>query len=144
MGASAGALNPGVWAEDIGALRNRLEKAVLESIDGVRVHGAAAPRVANTSNFGFEGVDREGLVMALDLEGYAVSSGSACNSGIVAPSRVLLAMGLSASQASAAVRVSLCSQTRWEELEGFVAALGRCVARARGTNESKRQAVRRL
>jgi cysteine desulfurase len=132
LGAAAGALQPAVWANHVEPLRARLEEEVLRRIPGARVHGAGAVRVANTSNFGFDGIEKEGLVMALDLAGFCVSSGSACSSGITAPSHVLKAMGLSDGAARAAVRVSLSSETRWEDLAAFVDTLVTAVGRMRG------------
>ena len=114
-------------------LRDRLEAEIRRRIEGTRVHGAGGPRVANTLNLGFDGVEKSGLVMALDLDGFAVSAGSACSSGVPTPSRVLMAMGLSEAQAQAAIRVSLSAHNTWEELESFVGALEGRVARMRKT-----------
>ena len=80
----------------LAALRDRLDSAVLARISGVSVNGAGAPRAANTTNLRFDGIGGEAMVIALDLKGFAVSSGSACSSGAVEPSHVLLAMGLTA------------------------------------------------
>jgi cysteine desulfurase len=95
------------------------------------VNGGGAPRVAGTLNLSFDGVLRDGIVMALDLEGYSVSSGSACSSGALEPSHVLLAMGRSAEEATAALRVSFCDTVDWETLERFTAALAKVVERMR-------------
>src|SRR5258708_24217484 len=76
-------------------LRDRLESAVLGRIPGTHVNGAGAPRTPNTTNIRFDGIDSDALLIALDLKGFAVSSGAACSSGSTEPSHVLLAMGLS-------------------------------------------------
>jgi len=88
-------------------LRNLLEIGLKSRIDGVRVHGDPKHRVGNTLNASFEGVSTETAVMALDREGIFVSSGSACASGAIEPSHVLMAMGLSKADAKGAVRFSL-------------------------------------
>lgn len=131
LGAAAETLRPERYASTVGPLRDRLEAALRAAIPGLRIHGEGASRVANTSNLGFEGVEKDGLVAVLDLAGYCVSPGSACSSGITEPSRVLRAMGLSPGQARSAVRVSLDERTSWDELEGFVATLARAVEKAR-------------
>ncbi len=90
----------------IDALRQVLERQLLD-LTGTRIHGAGAPRLPNTINVGVSGVAAESLVIALDLQGIAVSTGSACSSGALAPSHVLLAMGLSENEAREGVRISL-------------------------------------
>lgn len=133
-GLAAAELDPLSWAARVGACRDRLEATLRERIKGMVVNGGGAPRVANTLNLSFEGVEGDGLVMALDLAGYSVSSGSACASGVLEPSHVLLAMGRSRAQAMAAVRVSLAGELTPEEMEGFVGALSRAVDRVRGAS----------
>jgi cysteine desulfurase len=125
--------------EAIRALRDHLESSVKERITGVSVQGAGSVRVVNTSNLLFDGVRGEGLLMGLDLEGFAVSSGSACNSGSILPSHVLLAMGIDKLAAQSAVRVSLGPHNTLEEIDAFVAALERVVGRIRA--KSTRAAV---
>ena len=78
----------------LAALRDRLEEAILAAVPGTTVNGAREPRVPNTTNISFDGVEAESLLIALDLEGFAVSTGSACSSGTLEPSHVLRAMGL--------------------------------------------------
>ncbi len=107
LGAAAKDLNPVAWDEQVRPIRDRLENAIYARIDGTRINSRSAKRVANTINLSFEGVEGDGLVMALDLAGYSVSSGSACSSGVLEPSHVLMAMGRTPKQAMAAVRVSL-------------------------------------
>ena len=81
-----------------------------------------ARRVANTSNIGFDGIEAESLLIALDLEGVAVSTGSACSSGSLEPSHVLRAMGLPSSRARNSLRFSLGPGTTEQEVD-FVAGI---------------------
>ena len=92
---------------DYTPLRDRLERGILERVAHVRVNGAGSPRVPNTSNITFEGIEGESLVIALDIRGFSVSSGSACSSGAVEPSHVLTAIGMSREQAKSTLRFSL-------------------------------------
>tara|TARA_B100000686_G_scaffold272212_1_gene289245 strand:- start:12093 stop:13193 length:1101 start_codon:yes stop_codon:yes gene_type:complete len=88
--------------------RNELEENIKNNISNVVIIGEKSPRVANTSLLSIKGVSAKKLVMALDLEGYEVSSGSACSSGKVSDSHVLIAMGLDKSIVQGAIRISLC------------------------------------
>jgi cysteine desulfurase len=113
-------------------LRDRLE-AVAREIPGARIAGAGAPRVCNTLNVAFAGCEGETLLAALDLEGIAASAGSACSSGSLEPSPVLLAMGYPPQLARGAVRFSLWSGNTEEEIERVCEALPRVVSRIRST-----------
>jgi cysteine desulfurase len=115
-------------ATEIAELRDRFEAEVRKSLD-VTINGANVPRLPNTSNVTFRGADGEGIVIALDLSGVAVSTGSACSSGRVEPSPVLLAMGLTAEEARSTVRFSLSRFTTAEEVERVCALLGELVPR---------------
>jgi cysteine desulfurase len=106
-----------------GALRDRLEQSILDRIPDTRVNGAGAPRVPNTTNIRFEGIDSDALLIALDLKGFAVSSGAACSSGAPEPSHVLLAMGLSRLEARSSIRFSLGRSNTIEQVDALVAAL---------------------
>lgn len=116
------------WRERVTALRDGFEKAIAESFP-VTVNGAGTDRLPNTSNITFHGVDGEGLVIGLDLNGVAVSTGSACSSGRVEPSAVLLAMGLSRDEAKSTVRFSLSRFTTAGEIEQVIRLLGVLVPR---------------
>ena len=129
MGAAAAALDPVGWSERVAPLRDRLQSVITQRIPGTLVNGGEAPRVANTLNLNFQGVKGDGLVMALDLAGYSVSAGSACASGVMEPSHVLMAMGKSREHAMAAIRVSLSDAVAWETLDAFVTALEKVVER---------------
>ncbi len=131
LGAAARELDPVAWMNRVQPLRDRLEKVICERIAGTRINGRLTERVANTLNLNFDGVERDGLVMALDLAGFSVSAGSACSSGVLEPSHVLKAMGKTEFQALAAIRISLVDELPDSSLDPFVAALERSVQRMR-------------
>ena len=111
------------------ALRERLE-AGLKSISGLRIFGEHAERLPNTVQFALAGYDGEALLMQLDRKGFAVSSGSACASGLGEPSHVLIGMGLDRDTAKGAIRVSLGKDNTEAEIDRFLGALT-AVAEAR-------------
>jgi len=113
------------------ALRERLETAILKNVPGTRVNAGSAPRMPNTANVLFEGVDGEALVIALDLVGFQVSTGAACSSGAVEPSHVLTAMGLDAAEARSSIRFSLGRDNDAAQVEALIEALTSAVARLR-------------
>jgi cysteine desulfurase len=100
----------------IGALRDRLEAVICEQLEGARVNGAGAPRLPNNLNLAIPGVDSGGLLARLDLDGLAVSAGSACASGVVEPSHVIAALGLPLEWSRGVVRLSLGRSTTEEEI----------------------------
>ncbi len=110
---------------NISTLRDTLET----SLEGASIFGKNAERLPNTTCFAYSGLNAETLLMALDLEGIAVSSGSACSSGKVARSHVLAAMGVPNELAKAAIRISLGWNTTRQDIEHFIAAWRRIVAR---------------
>jgi cysteine desulfurase len=114
---------------DVGGLRDRLEREVA-SLDAV-INGAAAPRIPNTSSVTFRAADGEGIVIGLDLNGIAVSTGAACSSGRVEPSHVLLAMGLTPDEARSTIRFSLSRFTMPEAIARTVEVLREVVPRTR-------------
>jgi cysteine desulfurase len=95
----------------------------LENLPQVTIFAKGAARLSNTLQFGIAGIDGETLVMALDRQGFAVSSGSACASGAGEPSPVLLAMGVSPTSAKSAIRVSLGKDNRDSDVDLFLASL---------------------
>lgn len=123
LGAAAAIAQAGSDATDTAALRDCLEQAVLARIPCASVNCAASPRLSNTSNIRFEGIEGEPLLIALDLKGYAVSSGSACSSGAVEPSHVLTAIGLTRQQARSCLRISLGHSNDAAQVDGLVDAL---------------------
>jgi cysteine desulfurase len=113
------------------ALRNRLEDAVLAAVPGTDVNGARQPRVPNTTNISFDRVEAESLLIALDLEGIAVSTGSACSSGTLEPSHVLTAMGLGPARSQSSLRFSLGNATTDAEIDRVVGVLPSIVEKLR-------------
>ena len=105
-------------------LREQLEIG-LDAMPGITRFSAQAERLANTCQFAVAGYDGEGLLMLLDREDIAVSSGSACAAGTGEPSPVLLAMGIAPDVAQGAIRVSLGPQNTLAEIQQFLLALGR-------------------
>jgi len=110
---------------EIKSLRNHLESG----LEGAVIFGAEAERLPNTSCFAVPGLTAETALMALDLAGFAVSSGSACSSGKVAKSHVLAAMGVKPDLAGSAIRVSLGWTTTAQEIEQFISAWAKLIAR---------------
>jgi cysteine desulfurase len=107
----------------IADLRDRLEAGILARVQGATVNGSTEHRLPNTTNIRFDGIEGEAMVIALDLRGYAVSSGSACSSGAVEPSHVLLAMGLTPEEARSSVRFSLGPENTEAEVDGLIEAV---------------------
>jgi cysteine desulfurase len=133
MGAAA-ALARRMLADEgprLAALRDRLEQQVLASVPGTAVNGAPDRRVPNTTNISFERVEAESLLIALDLEGIAVSTGSACSSGTLEPSHVLRAMGLPTHRTQNSIRFSLGTATTDEHIDRVAAVLPRIVGKLR-------------
>jgi len=115
----------------LGALRDRLERGVMETISDCWVNGAGSARTPNTTNIGFDHVEGEAMVIALDLKGFGVSSGAACSSGAVEPSHVLTAIGLTKEQARSSIRFSLGKQTDEPAVDALLEALPEIVNRLR-------------
>ena len=118
-------------ATRVGALRDRLEEQILSAVPGTAVNGARSPRVPNTTNISFDRVEAESLLIALDLEGVAVSTGSACSSGTLEPSHVLKAMGLPVHRTQNSLRFSLGLFSTGEEVDYVVRVLPRLVEKLR-------------
>ena len=131
FGAAAELAARSLAGETMAWLRDRLESAVLARIPETGVNGARENRTPNTTNIYFDGIDGEALVIALDLRGFAVSTGSACSSGAVTPSHVLTAIGLSAERARASIRFSLGSSNTLEQVDALVEALEASVTHLR-------------
>src|SRR5690606_2551630 len=114
----------------LGALRDRLARALSE-IDGVCLHGAGAPRLANTLAFTTTGTDSIALLAALDLHGVCASSGSACSTGALEPSHVLMAMGVPKPIAASLVRLSLGGENTEAEIDAVCSILPAVIAQVR-------------
>jgi cysteine desulfurase len=133
LGAAAALAGNGLEdrARAVGELRDHFEHEVSRRIAGVALNGSRASRISNTSNLRFERADSESLVINLDLAGVACSTGSACASGSIEPSHVLLALGLPVEQAFSSVRFSLSRYTTRDEIETVLDILPEVVSRCR-------------
>ncbi len=117
--------------QSIGEMRDGMERELLSQVEFASVNGAGAPRVPNTANICFDGIEGEAMVIALDLKGLAVSTGAACSSGAIEPSHVLLAMGLPSERARASIRFSLGRQTTSQNIEFALSLVPKTVRRLR-------------
>jgi cysteine desulfurase len=115
----------------VAALRDRLESSVLAAVPGTAVNGDRDRRVPNTTNISFDRVEAESLLIALDLEGIAVSTGSACSSGTLEPSHVLRAMGFPAHRTQNSIRFSLGLFSTDADVDRVVAVLPGIVEKLR-------------
>jgi cysteine desulfurase len=120
-------------------LRNRFEGMLRSALQDIHVNGSEADRLPNTSNVYFGGIEGEGLVIALDLRGFAVSSGSACSSGSVEPSHVLMTMGYSKDEARRSVRFSFGRGNTEESTDALASAVIDCVRQLRAARGRKEQ-----
>ncbi len=117
----------------IANLKKLLKEGIFKSVEGVNINGNTPENLPNTLNLSFEGVEGESLVMNLDMEGIAVSTGSACSEGNVEPSHVLLAMGQSNTEAISSLRLSIGRFTTNEDIERFLEILPGITDRIRKT-----------
>jgi cysteine desulfurase len=124
----------------LSSLRNRLEEAVVAAVPGTIVNGAREPRVPNTTNISFDAVEAESLLIALDLEGVAVSTGSACSSGTLEPSHVLRAMGLPSPRTQNSIRFSLGAGNTDAEVDFVVSKLPSLVEKLRSLTGARARA----
>lgn len=121
------------------SLRDRLQQGIRAQVEDAGVNGDGAPRVPNTTSIYFDHIEGESLVIALDLKGLAVSTGSACSSGAIEPSHVLTAMGLRADRARASIRFSLGKQNTAEDVDLALALVPETVARLRELSPAHRK-----
>jgi cysteine desulfurase len=112
-------------------LRDRLESGILSRVADAHVNAAGSVRAPNVTNIRFDGIDSEALLIALDLRGFAVSSGSACSSGAQEPSPVLLAIGLTREQAKSSIRFSLGRSNDARQVDALIDAVAGSVAHLR-------------
>ena len=115
----------------LAGLRDRLEAGLLAAVPDSFLNAASGARLPTATSVSFPRTEAETLVAALDLEGIAVSAGSACHAGTTAPSRVLVALGLAPADAKATLRISFGRTTTEEDVERLLEAVPRVVARAR-------------
>ncbi len=128
-------------AKRMADLRDRLELGLMAALPGVLRNGHPTERLPHTANLAFAGVEAESLILALDLQGVAVSSGAACSSGSLEPSHVLEAMGLPRERVEGSVRFSLGRGTTPEEIGRVLEILPPIVERMRRVNAGLRPAV---
>jgi cysteine desulfurase len=124
----------------VGRLRDRLEAGILRDVPGTIVNGAVTSRVPNTTTISFDRVEAESLLIALDLEGVAVSTGSACSSGSLEPSHVLRAMGLPQHRTQNSLRFSLGMFSTEQEVDQVVAIMPRLVEKLRALSRKAQPA----
>jgi cysteine desulfurase len=117
-------------AARVSVLRDRLETGILKSVTGTAVNGSN-PRVPNTTNISFDRIEAESLLIALDLEGIAVSTGSACSSGTLEPSHVLKAMGFPPHRTQNSIRFSLGTANTEADVDRVIAVLPGIVEKLR-------------
>lgn len=126
VGAGVAAREARTWLEDhvprakLAALRDRFEQGVLGRAPGAVVNGAGCPRLWNTTNIGFPGLEAEALLLLLSERGLCASAGAACSSGSLEPSPVLLAMGVPEPVAHGSVRFSLSRETTDAEIDDAI------------------------
>jgi cysteine desulfurase len=131
FGAAAKAAAPLADTARWQSLRDRFESGLRQRWTGAIVFGANAARIANTSNFTIPGISAETALMALDLDGVCVSSGTACSSGKVKSSHVLKAMGVADDLAAGALRISFGWNSQESDVDALLASLDKFVSRAR-------------
>ncbi|MCQ2472351.1 MAG: cysteine desulfurase NifS [Clostridia bacterium] len=118
-------------AEYVSALRDKIIDSIVEAVPRTRVNGGRSPRLPGNVSFCFEGIEGESLLLYLDLKGICGSSGSACTSGSLDPSHVLLALGLPHEIAHGSLRISLCEYNTEEEADYIIEELPKVVKRLR-------------
>lgn len=135
------------WLDDeqtrVRALRDKLETGILTRIKRVSRNGAREPRLPNTTNLAFSGVEAEGILMLLDSDGICASSGSACTTGSLDPSHVLLAMGCSAASARSSIRLSLGHYNTEAEVDHVLKCLPPIISRLRAEEPAAARQISR-
>ncbi|MDO8733983.1 MAG: cysteine desulfurase NifS [Elusimicrobiota bacterium] len=130
--------------ERILKLRQKLEKGISEKIEYAQINGHPTKRLSNTSNISFNFIEGEGILMSLDLDGFAASTGSACTSGTLEPSHVLSAMGVPPEKAQGSVRFSLGHYTTEKDIDKLLEILSKIVGRLRSMSPLWEDKVRQL
>ncbi|MEZ6115136.1 MAG: cysteine desulfurase family protein [Pirellulaceae bacterium] len=129
------------WISAISELRNHLQQRLLDAKLDANINGHLAPRLPNSLNVAFPGIDRQALLLALDLAGVECSTGSACASGSSQPSTVLSAMGLSDHLISSSLRISLGSENTKAEIDDAAERIIKCVNTLRQTKSLQKNTV---
>ncbi|HDH07625.1 MAG TPA: aminotransferase class V-fold PLP-dependent enzyme, partial [Candidatus Moranbacteria bacterium] len=117
--------------KEILKLRDYLIKRVLDEVSHSHLNGSKAKRSPNNANFRFDDVEGDGLVLSLDMEGIAASTGSACSSGALEPSHVLLSLGLKPEQAHGSLRLTLGKYTTKKDVDTAIGKLKEIIKRLR-------------
>jgi len=141
LGAGVAAEEARLWLEDPsrrarqGSLRDRFERGVLEAVPGARVNGPTGPgaRLWNTTNIALPELENDALLFLCSERGMCASAGSACSSGAMEPSSVLLAMGVEPELAASSIRFSLCRDTTSEEIDAAIAKITQCASTLGGS-----------
>jgi cysteine desulfurase len=120
----------------LATLRDEMEQRLMDALPDLTIFSRHAARLPNTSAFALNGAAAETMLIGLDLEGYAVSSGSACSSGKVKASHVLAAMGVAPDMAKCAIRVSFGRDTNAADISGFADVFVRVASRIAGRRKS--------
>lgn len=123
--------------ERLAALRDRFEDNILERIDGSHLNGDRSLRLPNISNISFDGIEGEALLINLDMQGIAVSTGSACSSGSLEPSPVIRALGADDQRARSAIRFSLGRMNTEEDVDAVLDALPRSIENLRAISRPR-------
>ncbi len=130
--------------KNIKKLCNRLIDGVLEKIPNSKLNGSREKRLPNNANFSFPGAEGEAILLALDLEGIAVSTGSACASENLNPSHVLIALGLGPEDSHSSIRMTLGKYTTEENIDRVLEILPKVVERLRNISGQKGEAKKKL
>ncbi|MGA8938389.1 MAG: aminotransferase class V-fold PLP-dependent enzyme, partial [Acidobacteriaceae bacterium] len=125
---------------ELAALRDRLESGLIAAIPNTHINGSTTHRSPNTTNLRFDNVDAEALLIALDMQGVAVSFGAACQSGATEPPHVLTAMGLTPAEARSSLRLSLSRMTTVEEIDRALTIIPAAVALLRSLPQKRNAA----
>jgi len=131
-------------AERVKKLCDKMIEGILKSVPNSKLNGSAEARLANNANFSFRGAEGEAIMMAMDLEGIAVSTGSACASENLQPSHVLIALGLEPEDSHTSIRVTLGKYTTEAEVDRFLETLPKVVGRLRQISGDVQQPKKKL
>jgi cysteine desulfurase len=123
--------------KEIVRLRNKLIKGIMDKIENVRLNGHPTKRLPGNTNFCFEFIEGESMLLSLDMEGVAASSGSACTSGLLEPSHVLLAIGLPPEIAHGSLRLTLGKDNTEEEVDYIIGILPGVIEKLRALSPFK-------
>lgn len=130
-------LLPRYPAHQLAVLRDRFEHHLLDTVDAIEINAYPGPRLPNTSSVIFHEVSGEALLIALDTAGFAVSTGSACSSGSIEPSHVLLAMGRSVAEARSSVRFSFGRGNAIEDVDSLAQTVTAIVGKLRKNRQRR-------